>query len=247
MKTMDTNELIEKYILNKMTPSERKGFEVRLKNDGSLAKELALNRKVIEGIRQYAKEESMIASFRERYDKEQQEKVRKFVIVRIAATVLLLVAAGWLVVHLVSQKLPEKSVTVKENKPIKVQALNKPDTVGINKKLLAENKLGSFRELKRFETLANQEYRSEDAVNVISPKKARKLAPNENIIFNWQSVTNQLSLVIFDNQGIEIFRKKVSPPFNYKENLPEGLYYWQLENEEDLVFVGKFVIKQQKL
>jgi hypothetical protein len=246
---MDKSELVEKYLLNQMTPSERMAFEDRLKTDRSLADEVDLNKKIIDGIRQYADEERIVSSFKEQYDGEQtQARVRRLVFIRIAAVALLLIASTWLLVfYFGSKKAPGEKYISKQEKKLQPTHPVSPSTKdSTNKNLIAaNNKLDNFSELARFEALINQEYRSEEGFEVISPKNTQKYKAGDPIVFRWQRQgTDQLNLVIFSNKGKVVSEQKIPSSFSYKKILIPGLYYWQLETEEDAVFMGKFIVQQ---
>lgn len=115
----------------------------------------------------------------------------------------------------------------------------------IDKSLIAENNgKEHFRELPRFEVLINQEYRSEDVVEVTTPKLAQKYSTGDAIVFRWQKQgISWLNLVIFNNKGKVISEQQIPISFTYKKVLSPGLYYWQLETNSEEVYVGKFRVE----
>ncbi|MDZ7342158.1 MAG: hypothetical protein ONB27_12450, partial [candidate division KSB1 bacterium] len=80
------------------------------------------------------------------------------------------------------------------------------------------------------------------SLTVLSPKINEKLSGH--ILFQWQiDGATVASLKILNNRGEEIFA--IKPEQNqliFKEKLAPGLYYWKLESEEEVVYVGKFLV-----
>ena len=62
--------------------------------------------------------------------------------------------------------------------------------------------------------------------------------------FQWDKIeAKPIQLKILNNRGEELFT--VTPERNryiHRQKLNPGLYYWKLESEEDLLFVGKFFV-----
>ena len=116
----------------------------------------------------------------------------------------------------------------------------------VKRNLKAKNDQHNFTELLRFESQINQEYRS-DAIEIISPKKSETYKSSENINFKWKkSAIENLNLGLYDNKGKLIFQKKITSNYHFKQVLPPGLYYWQLETEDDIVYTGKFSVLNTK-
>jgi len=97
------------------------------------------------------------------------------------------------------------------------------------------------------EYLIDQGFRDNDFVKVLSPETV--ITAKEEILFNWVSDSEQqLYLKILNNQ--EDVLHKLAPEnnkilFNITENkLDPGLYYWKLENDDELLQLGKFFVKE---
>ncbi len=89
--------------------------------------------------------------------------------------------------------------------------------------------------------MINSQFRNE-TIKVNSPANNSTLI--DNIIFAWESFTDKPSqLKILSNHNEVIFEYTIQTnQFVLKEILPPGLYYWKLENQTDLLYVGKFFI-----
>jgi hypothetical protein len=92
------------------------------------------------------------------------------------------------------------------------------------------------------EYMINSQFRNE-TIKVNSPANNSTLI--DNIIFAWESFTDKPSqLKILSNHNEVIFEYTIQAnQFVLKEILPPGLYYWKLENQTDLLYVGKFFIE----
>ena len=164
-----------------------------------------------------------------------------------AAAVLLLAICSAGVIRSLLQK-PAKTLVQSENKtnPIK----NIKDSISIQNdshdsirnKIAVNYEEKCFQKLPSFESQIGQEYRS-DAIEIISPKSIKTFISSENIDFQWQKADiKTLVLSLYNNQGKLIFQKEISSIFTFKQRLQPGLYYWQLETKDDIVYTGKFLV-----
>ena len=82
-------------------------------------------------------------------------------------------------------------------------------------------------------------------VSEIKPANGAELKIGEAVVFSWQtSVAEPLTLRLLNNREEEIFSRSVVGNRFSSPEIPEpGLYYWKLETAEDLLYVGKFLIK----
>jgi hypothetical protein len=243
---MDNDELIEKYLQDEMTPSERVEFEKMLNTDKSFAEKVEVERKIVEGIRLYGKDVELMNSFKDRYEQEKPRSLtRPLFFLRIAAVAVLLIAATWFLIFYFGQKKKESEEYVAGEKKKTQIPFVKSLKDSINKNLIAENRNEeNFRKLARFEELIGQGYRSEGEITVVSPKINRKYKVKDTVSFSWQKPgSNQLKLVIFNNKGNVISEQEIPKGFTYKKVLLPGLYYWQLETKSEAVYVGKFLVE----
>lgn len=81
------------------------------------------------------------------------------------------------------------------------------------------------------------------AVQVHSPQDNIYL--KRDILFSWEdSQTKPLHLKILNNKNEVLFEYSTTENrFVFEEKLGAGLYYWKLESNNDLLYVGKFLIK----
>ena len=141
-------------------------------------------------------------------------------------------------------KKPEELVT--EQPPIK--EITKPDS-SIEKKIpnnwerLKQVFADNFKPTPYLEEMLAYESRSY-SVKIFSPEIGQKLT--KEIYFKWDKTDVRIAyLKILNNQGYEIF--SIMPQNNehiYREKLTPGLYYWKLESDDDILYVGKFFMDQ---
>jgi hypothetical protein len=82
----------------------------------------------------------------------------------------------------------------------------------------------------------------------MSPKNTKTYIFSEQIDFQWQKPDIEtLILGLYNNKGKLVFQKKITSVFHFKQVLQPGLYYWQLETEDDIVYTGKFSVVKQAL
>lgn len=69
------------------------------------------------------------------------------------------------------------------------------------------------------------------------------------IHFSWKKeLPKPYTLKIVDNRNNVIYRYTVQGrSFDFTEKLPPGLYYWKMESQNELLYVGKFFINTQPL
>jgi hypothetical protein len=96
--------------------------------------------------------------------------------------------------------------------------------------------------LPAMEFLVNQQFRAE-SITIHSP--IGDDWKHNPISFLWEGHSNfDLFVSIVNNKGETIATNKaVGCSYVFNETLSPGLYYWKLETNEDLIHVGKFLVK----
>lgn len=103
---------------------------------------------------------------------------------------------------------------------------------------------GNFEVSDNLEDLVGEFTRS-DIIKINNPSPGAEFKPGQFISFAWQQEKPQPHfLIIVNNQEEEIFKIFLEDgEYQYKEALSKGLYYWKLESEDDLLYVGKFFVR----
>jgi hypothetical protein len=107
-----------------------------------------------------------------------------------------------------------------------------------------DNQNKDFRINPNLEYMINSQLRDE-TIKVNSPTN-NSIVEN-NIVFNWESFASKpIQLKILNNENDILFEYSIQTnTFVLEETLSPGLYYWKLENQTDLLYVGKFFIGKQ--
>ncbi len=99
-----------------------------------------------------------------------------------------------------------------------------------------------FEVLSYLEGMLSDVSRSE-SVTVLSPKVGETM--QDRPTFKWEGMEGEtVYLIVLDNLGNELFAFMTDKnQFVLPKKLSPGLYYLKLESEEDLLFLGKFVVR----
>lgn len=242
-KYVITKGIIENYLLHQLNEKETDEFEEHLLYCETCRKLLTETKEIIT-LTQYM---AIRTPDGETKNAATKKSVMQYPIWMKAAAVLLLAICSAGVIRSLLQK-PAKTLVQSENKtnPIK----NIKDSISIQNdshdsirnKIAVNYEEKCFQKLPSFESQIGQEYRS-DAIEIISPKSIKTFISSENIDFQWQKADiKTLVLSLYNNQGKLIFQKEISSIFTFKQRLQPGLYYWQLETKDDIVYTGKFLV-----
>lgn len=100
-----------------------------------------------------------------------------------------------------------------------------------------------FEILPYLEEIVDDVERS-SSVEVVSPKNEMNF--KSDVVFAWERTKiPRVYLKLLNNLGEEIYSFTLQKNrFELTEELSPGLYYWKLESEDDLLYVGKFFIKR---
>jgi hypothetical protein len=178
-------------------------------------------------------------------------------LLKIAAVLIILIGGYLSVSYLKNSKTADQVISLNDtlnNNKTSIQKITADNNLkqpeGIVKikygpgktNLLAAN----FVESKSFEILINSGLRSSSAIEVVKPPNLSTFMLGDQIEFEWKSPLKEIYLVtIYSNKGKEKVKSQPlqSSVYSIKINLLPGLYYWKLENEVELCYVGKFLVK----
>lgn len=117
-------------------------------------------------------------------------------------------------------------------------------SAGINQAKQPDLYADVFKPLSYLEGAIDNQLRSE-TLKILSPKINAEFKEPAVILFDWEPYQNaSLSLVIKDNKGKTVFESVVIAPFTYMRTLHAGLYYWQLNTEDETIYTGKFILRE---
>jgi len=173
---------------------------------------------------------------------------------RIAAALILIIGIGFLLYNIIgvnkTKTTPITDLKSTESQH-KVKSPIEKDSATIPKKSLPapqikQNELAlNTQESEMFEGLINSSYRSNE-VEITSPRLNQLFSPTQMIIFQFKSDNPSTYIIkLYNNKGEKIFQSEAfsNTRYSLRKKLPVGLYYWKLEMQEDLLYVGKIFVK----
>ncbi len=228
----------EKYILGKLSSNEEDLFEEHLLMCSFCQKELKIAEEIVMESKSFEPGPIQNISTKKSYPK---------IILAVAASIAIIISIRLV---LISQKNKNEIV----QKPVVTDTLEKKNITG--KEIIAEENIPkqttkqkekyknpeNYKLLPAFENAIENTTRSE-AIKILSPRQSGSYHVGDTLLFNWESNEQNLSLVIFSNKGDVIFENVVELPYYLTEKLNKGLYYWQIENEIESLYTGKFLVK----
>lgn len=209
-------EIIEKYVNGKLSEKEREAFDEHYFNCQQCFRELMLYEETAELIRREGK--TVFSDYLVKSDRKKSYKFKNifdqvFRFLTIKPWRTVIAGTGVAVVVLI---------------------------LILGKSTFEPSK--NFESLPYLDGMLSDVSRSE-AITVLSPEVGEVV--QDKPFFMWEGRENEtVYLIILDNLGNKLFRftsdkNKLKLP----EKLDPGLYYWKLESEEDLLFLGKFLVK----
>jgi hypothetical protein len=199
--------------------------------------------------------------------KENQPKYFNWI--KIAASIVFVVSIGTIGI-IINKKKPnlisnietdslavDSPINQKENNEYIVekieQEIEQPkDTIVVSKdinqkELIAkadfsgdEYKLSVYQEAMLGNTMRSNYFK------VISPVDSVKYTTEDTILFNWNTdIELEAWLMIYNNNEDLIFKSEpsVNTFYEFTSERKKGIYLWQLETEEDIIYTGVFFIK----
>jgi len=250
------NQIIEDYLNGRLAKAEREAFDEHLFNCDVCYRELRLREEMIETIKKEGAmifQEQIVAQGNHAKDAGESllRKIFPTAVRRPAfafAALVLFVAISALVLQQWLGSGDSSTPVIAEKRPSLPQekeSLLKPSPA--HQKTTEPSKTGrlyaaNFQPSPMFEEMLSSNLRS-SALNILAPQPGQKVESG-HIRFEWQGdESGPFYVKILDNRGREVAAVNTEQRrVLVREKLPPGLYYWKLETEEDLLFLGKFVV-----
>jgi uncharacterized protein YbaR (Trm112 family) len=232
-------EYYENYILGKLSDKDEELFEEHLLVCPYCQEQLLYFEQLIAATKSYSPEKQ------NQYRKITPATLKWF---SIAASVLLVIGLSLVFyssdkdTNIVQETGFVKDTLKKIQEKQKIIVTDKKQPTKIAEKKVQLKNDSAYRINPVFENAIQNITRS-SSVEIISPKTSKIYACTDSIVFNWKSNSEHLMLVVFNNTGEILFEKPVAIPFCFHKQLSAGLYYWQVENEDEALFTGKFSVK----
>ncbi len=181
------------------------------------------------------------------FDRTKQEPVVHYLFTpyRVAAAVagVALLGAGYYYIatshspQTIASRQTQTQSTLSDQEIRKENGKSQTADKSSTKDLLAAN----FEPSSNLEDLVQNEFRS-TSIEALSPVVGKVVS--QPITFKWKNYEGQITLKVLTNKEINIFTSSTeASSLTMKKSLSPGLYYWKLETEDELLFVGKFIVK----
>ncbi len=134
-----------------------------------------------------------------------------------------------------SQEKIERESTEKSESPKTEPKIIEEKEISINKDFASNDFLENF---------IQRNVRSEENIKIIIPKNSDTLGIP--ILFKWENEkeANIFNLIIVNNKNETVWNMNTSMnEIEFNEKLKPGLYYWKLEMDNEMQYVGRFFIK----
>jgi hypothetical protein len=263
-----SHEWIDRFNDNELNGDELKEFLERLKDDPVLRAEVRLDRELNEMI-----QDEGVLSLRKKIinlRKKEEGRGRNNMIILLAASILIIMVLSvllYLVAGLNSKK--DKSLQT-DNKPANEFPINKSTSPGLNagknipgkesfiNDTLSKNTpelsnkqnqtlvAANYKPFPPFESLIGNHLRSE-YFKLAEPLQGSYFRTKGPIRFSWETdISHPLILVIMDNHGQRVYESHILHEKSLKvpaEKLDNGLFYFKILKEGEILFFGKFSIE----
>jgi len=88
------------------------------------------------------------------------------------------------------------------------------------------------------------EYTRSEMITILSPKAGELFNTNDSVVFHVNlAETLHANFILLNNVEHEIIRKEMKNSFFLKIIPEPGLYYWKIQTEEELLYLGKFTVR----
>ncbi len=239
--------IIENYLLHRLNERETDDFEEHLLYCKE-CRSLLIETKEIMTLTQYM---AIHTSKREPEEVATQKSVTfSRAWIKAAAVLLVMVCTAGIIWNLLQK--PHESLVRNESKPGQIK--NVPDSaqneVPPPIKSLSPTELTretrslsvNYKELALYENAIKNNLRGEN-IEVISPKKSSNIAFGEKVVFSLKDKKEEIMLTVLNNAGKALFENTVKIPYTLQLKLARGLYYWEITENDEVVFVSKFLIR----
>jgi hypothetical protein len=244
-KHLNDNEIIDKYLLHQLTEEEENLVEEHLLFCEECQQILENRKGTINAIRHSISGTNQTKN-EYLFEKNANQSIKIWIVFKVAATIIIILSLTFLIRYLyfnepINQK-PDKITKIKDtSKVLKHNEINKNQVhKNDGNKILTE----SFKELPEYEKFIKNPLRS-DNLEVFSPGIGQVFQVDKEIEVRWESESiNKLHIAIFNNHADVVFEKQITKDIKIKPLLIPGLYYWQLETNDEALFTGKFLIEK---
>jgi hypothetical protein len=238
--------IIENYLLHRLNERETDDFEEHLLFCKECRNQLAETKEILT-LTQYMAIHTPGSETRKDDTKKGAIPYRRWM--KAAAVLLFAVCSAGIIwsllqkptVTLVSTESNSDTVkNIRDSLPIdgnQSKEILSQNVVPVKKELLSDN----YKEHPLYENAIRNNLRGE-SIKILSPERSKRIKFGEEVVFSFKDYKSEFLLSVINNEGKTIFEKAVKIPFILPLELPKGLYYWEITENDEVVFVSKFLI-----
>lgn len=177
------------------------------------------------------------------FDAEKETSSPFSIIYRIAAVLVFAAFAGTMYFVLTDNSPDKETEITHQQVPYHIPA----DSFTVGEKqspskppsdLFAAN----YEPSPNLEDLVQNEFRS-TMIEIVSPKNG--IVVPQPVVLQWKNSGEKITVRVVNNKEIMITSATMhGDRFTVKKKLVPGLYYWKLETDSELLFVGKFFVRK---
>jgi hypothetical protein len=237
------DEFYDAYILGTLSAAEEDLFEEHLLFCEDCRSEIELREAVVSG---------SVEGEDTSQDKSHKWKLsQRGIIIRLSIAASVIIIAGYSLYRIYTplrekgiveqEKIPKEAPSSQEaviESDTNADSIQIPETGEKPENFLAE----AFKPLPMFENAIVNQVRS-GGFTLLTPDNSKTFTTGEKIEFSWESGEKQLTIVIYNNKGSVVFHKNTESPFTLDDKLQPGLYYWQIETEDEALQTARFMVR----
>ena len=236
------DEFYDAYVLGRLSAKEEDQFEEHLLFCEHCREEIEIREVLVAG------------SGNEENSSPEKTVTRKLsqkaIIIRLSIAASVIIMAGYSLYQIIKPS-GDKALVVQEKS---VEEIPSSPDVTADTSLFSDSELKkegeqqsepllaeAFHPSPMFENVIENQVRS-SGFTVLTPAEDQEFKTIDTIEFQWVTGNKQLTLVVFNNIGKIIFESIAESPFTLEKKLPPGLYYWQLETDDEAQQTSKFIV-----
>jgi hypothetical protein len=239
--------IIENYLLHRLNEKETDDFEEHLLYCKECRSLLAETKEIMT-LTQYM---AIHSSKNETDEGATQKGISLYrTCIKAAAIIFVIVCSAGIIWSLLQK--PKESLVRNESKHGQIKNVpdSAPNEVVQSVKSLSQTELtrendslsGNYKKLALYENAIKNNLRGEN-IEVLSPKKSTQITFGEKVVFSLKDNKQEILITVINNTGKTLFENMVKIPYTLQLKLPRGLYYWEITENDEVVFVSKFLIR----
>lgn len=244
---INENEIIEKYLFHQLGGKETDAFEEHLLLCNECRQQLSETKEAI-ALTQYMAMRTSKATIYKKPVKN--EKSYTIPWIKLAAGLVITICTAAFLWYIFKkpapyyvQNNPERLLDhpahdiITSSEPKGGDTLQNP-VIAVHK----DDRMEKYKTLNIYENAIQNNLRGEN-IEILSPVRASWFTKKDTVIFSMKDDPQVIALTILNNSGQIIFEDKVKTPYKLGIKLVKGQYYWEITENDEVIFVSKFSIR----